>query len=112
MEFLSTSPARGTTEFITNGGTKTNISIHVPREGDDRVNLQRMVPRSISIHVPREGDDRLVWDHWKEFNGISIHVPREGDDGGTGNTPTTGKISIHVPREGDDGRLPDGRRHI
>ena len=33
----------------------------------------------ISIHVPREGDDG-GWTRINEEGGISIHVPREGDD--------------------------------
>ena len=55
----------------------------------------------ISIHVPREGDDR---DHSKTelINRISIHVPREGDDGDQNNPQVYHAISIHVPREGDD----------
>ena len=57
------------------------ISIHVPREGDDRVQrlLVGQIP-AISIHVPREGDDRPGHIAACQTAGISIHVPREGDD--------------------------------
>ena len=34
-EFLSTFPARGTTERLVNTVTDKQISIHVPREGND-----------------------------------------------------------------------------
>ena len=39
---------------------QTQISIHVPREGDDY--LRKLLDgdsRLISIHVPREGDDNV-----------------------------------------------------
>ena len=56
--FLSTSPARGTTQKAVDAVDGLNISIHVPREGDDRLSTKTIVrSRSISIHVPREGDD-------------------------------------------------------
>ena len=36
----------------------TDISIHVPREGDDIADThKRIIDTLISIHVPREGDD-------------------------------------------------------
>ena len=34
-----------------------DISIHVPREGDDVRGGRADGPAEISIHVPREGDD-------------------------------------------------------
>ena len=77
--FLSTSPARGTT-----------IGQGVP---------MRKIP--ISIHVPREGDDRFK-SHVSPHKSISIHVPREGDDVERDSVCCVGRISIHVPREGDD----------
>ena len=78
----------------------------------------------ISIHVPREGDDTGLEIENPDLK-ISIHVPREGDDGGRksmtpfretflSTSPARGttvfdsiwqyriNISIHVPREGDD----------
>ena len=36
---------------------QTEISIHVPREGDDDSYLLMIAGVHISIHVPREGDD-------------------------------------------------------
>ena len=55
--FQSTSPARGTTEQLRAHAAAENISIHVPREGDDVSNEIEMLKDVISIHVPREGDD-------------------------------------------------------
>ena len=56
------------------------ISIHVPREGDDRTKqLYARTDKSISIHVPREGDDQCLCFGYR-LRPISIHVPREGDD--------------------------------
>ena len=57
------------------------ISIHVPREGDDRYSRPRPATAlAISIHVPREGDDRRCLMSTGTAMRISIHVPREGDD--------------------------------
>ena len=56
------------------------ISIHVPREGHDRLYLVGLLDRlPISIHVPREGHDGVTMRHIQS-RGISIHVPREGHD--------------------------------
>ena len=56
-QFLSTSPARGTTLAAVDVVHQVVISIHVPREGDDYHVLRPLHPLRISIHVPREGDD-------------------------------------------------------
>ena len=57
--FQSTSPVRGTTWVLRLPLPGRSISIHVPREGDDLDELEKMVLEDdISIHVPREGDDR------------------------------------------------------
>ena len=58
-EFLSTSPAWGTT-------------LHPSR--------RRFFANTISIHVPRVGDDDLLLDSRGQRFFISIHVPRVGDD--------------------------------
>ena len=79
-KFLSTSPARGTTRFDYPGDSANNISIHVPREGDDTVTNLKNKMVNISIHVPREGDDLALPLSDQPETGISIHVPREGDD--------------------------------
>ena len=123
--FLSTSPAKGTTVQEADERTEDVISIHVPREGDDRLREALRAHMTISIHVPREGDDSLrscgvfcgglflstspakgTTENKIVSDGqvyISIHVPREGDDL-YGERPIGRHrvISIHVPREGDD----------
>ena len=100
--FQSTSPVRGTTTPVLAQGQDFQISIHVPREGDDFfVLFVHGVAVVISIHVPREGDDLAVLlQHLA--HPISIHVPREGDDPPLSAGPIQRWISIHVPREGDD----------
>ena len=55
--FQSTSPVRGTTYVSKYMLSNTGISIHVPREGDDKLGKKYLTNPSISIHVPREGDD-------------------------------------------------------
>ena len=102
--FLSTSPARGTTIGVAQHVGVYRISIHVPREGDDRdaQSLLRDVLR-ISIHVPREGDDSFIWRrNWERS--ISIHVPREGDDLRTAAEFCT--IRNFYPRPPRGGRRP------
>ena len=56
--FQSTSPVRGTTGWYQAYVQLANISIHVPREGDDNQMPEKIVNILISIHVPREGDDQ------------------------------------------------------
>ena len=58
QRFQSTPPARGTTLRKTQWKPSTFISIHAPREGDDRCHHQKEGVLMISIHAPREGDDR------------------------------------------------------
>ena len=78
--FQFTFPARGTTRDAEIKAEDAEISIHVPREGNDPVfRISSDFPRNISIHVPREGNDLTICflETGKE---ISIHVPREGND--------------------------------
>ena len=79
--FQSTSPARGTTEYLDAAACISAISIHVPREGDDWISHRfTVMAPPISIHVPREGDDLTERPATPVGMPISIHVPREGDD--------------------------------
>ena len=80
LVFLSTSPARGTTEDCEAVGIVTIISIHVPREGDDG-----STPASIRLTAyfyprPPRGGRLCGGDIDVPTTRISIHVPREGDD--------------------------------
>ena len=55
--FQSTCPARGTTGVGFTDNMGGVISIHVPREGHDRLRARYRRSHRISIHVPREGHD-------------------------------------------------------
>ena len=84
FDFLSTSPAWGTTH-------SNKFIIVIPR---------------LSIHVPRVGDDAPLNDAYHAGIKLSIHVPRVGDDGAPcGSAGGRQRLSIHVPRVGDDGFL-------
>ena len=78
--FQSTSPVRGTTWCY------IRISRHIvfqstsPVRGTTKLVEGSVVFIDISIHVPRAGDDPLMWHHKSRKRGISIHVPRAGDD--------------------------------
>ena len=102
-KFQSTSPARGTTRYSRIRGTETSISIHVPREGDDRTHdTNNVAVLRISIHVPREGDDI------QELSFKSMNLEFQSTSPARGTTVPCARherrvvISIHVPREGDD----------
>ena len=127
--FQSTSPAWGTT------GAKETVlcwwqyfNPRPPRGGRRDGKENRKSQRNISIHVPRVGDDetRKLYDHmWRLFQStspawgttpqffhcqddgkISIHVPRVGDDAlANVDFAVVLNISIHVPRVGDDFRF-------
>ena len=125
-QFQSTSPAWGTTTGKSTHTYIDDISIHVPRMGDDpyiravytflsyfnprpphggrlEYILELFKNKTISIHVPRMGDDRKNPSRLSNKQLISIHVPRMGDDlTQTGYIRRECRISIHVPRMGDD----------
>ena len=61
VKFLSTSPAWGTTSYGSIRKQSCEISIHVPRVGDDADGAVPCAVKYISIHVPRVGDDRAVF---------------------------------------------------
>ena len=102
--FLSTSPAWGTTEPALDLETANrNFYPRPPRGGRPVRASDYFAIHDISIHVPRVGDDNCAVLSHAVTGIISIHVPRVGDDG-----PPPGLcafllcISIHVPRVGDD----------
>ena len=124
--FLSTSPAWGTTNFLFVYFIDTEISIHVPRVGDDATLCSQGCGKSRHFYPrPPRGGRRRQSRGGRRRIPISIHVPRVGDDGlfdsfkvpvkqFLSTSPawgTTGirafngadiDISIHVPRVGDD----------
>ena len=103
IEFLSTSPAWGTTSSFSRSQRTCRISIHVPRVGDDApVPIQIGSQMSISIHVPRVGDDNA---HSVKRQFCPHFYPRPPRGGRPRPLPVAvarTSISIHVPRVGDD----------
>ncbi len=125
QQFQSTFPVWGTTSLITSYSTPSidfnprspcgerlgrwtrytatkKISIHVPRVGNDAINLRQLTQVQISIHVPRVGNDPGLFAYLLRRQ-ISIHVPRAGNDLLLAHIPALWiAISIHVPRVGND----------
>ena len=58
----------------------SQISIHIPRVGDDEGFQINLYEKFISIHIPRVGDDDKPPKEWYNIYNISIHIPRVGDD--------------------------------
>ena len=106
VQFQSTLPARGATEWLdvgfnvsrpfqstlpARGATATGtvyqpgyflISIHAPRTGSDASTQERFASRAvISIHAPRTGSDISFFRSSPSVD-ISIHAPRTGSDKG------------------------------
>ena len=129
-QFLSTSPARGTTVGFRCDTTVFNISIHVPREGDDilkqfagvgkmeflstspargttcRACTPGILRRYFYPRPPRGGRRSLdTSPYFAQL--ISIHVPREGDDCGTEVPPDP--PDNFYPRPPRGGRPPPSR---
>ena len=100
--FQSTSPVRGTTKNRQVIQDKTQISIHVPRAGDDEKILTILSRRFYFNPRPPCGGRQLHPHSSDSSRTISIHVPRAGDDTLTMTDYALIKISIHVPRAGDD----------
>ena len=74
MEFQSTPPARGATDYDRWNSYPVGISIHAPREGGDLRHFRRKLPAQIiSIHTPREGGDA---DNNTKVNANSYFNPR------------------------------------
>ena len=110
---------------IQGAGKARDISIHVPRVGNDFPDEFYLDPDNpqISIHVPRVGNDalrlygqpeglyfnprsprgerRIFFDFFNRFHPISIHVPRVGND-------VTGFPSISSPSSHFNPRSPRG----
>ena len=101
----STSLVRGTTENTQSFWAPKVISIHVPRERDDRADQNSTLSsRSFqSTSLVRGTTQYRCIIHI--FVSISIHVPRERDDHEPDELPGGFFISIHVPRERDDADL-------
>ena len=79
--FQSTSPAWGTTSYPLKGFRYAfYFNPRPPRGGRRRQAHKELYAREISIHVPRVGDDPHNTELFQLVFQISIHVPRVGDD--------------------------------
>ena len=100
--FQSTSPVWGTTITSSLDSHPADISIHVPRVGDDfRCSNKITSVQKFQSTSPVWGTTIIAERRIKSVN-ISIHVPRVGDDYPQKYHDNQGIISIHVPRVGDD----------
>ena len=126
LEFLSTSPAWGTTYVFHNATSiHVDISIHVPRVGDDGQRNGAVLPSrrflstspawgttpasfpvthgvDISIHVPRVGDDNSAFSPFGDLSEFLSTSPAWGTTRRRSLPTQPARISIHVPRVGDD----------
>ena len=123
-EFQSTLPARGATALCCVGGDATDISIHAPRTGSDRM-LDNQIARTFDFnprsphgerHVifpprafpadfnPRSphGERHFAIAVSRSDSRISIHAPRTGSDDLLSRRLFLFTISIHAPRTGSD----------
>ena len=80
LVFLSTSPVWGTTLLVCRSGTFFDISIHVPRVGDDVGIPVSCVEHHDFYPRPPCGGRQYGEPPGRERRCISIHVPRVGDD--------------------------------
>ena len=80
----------------------TEISIHAPRAGSDKMVAPLWAADKISIHAPRAGSDVDKQVLRRVIKGISIHAPRAGSDSQLSGVTSLVMISIHAPRAGSD----------
>ena len=81
IEFQSTLPARGATDYGTKWRCWEKISIHAPCTGSDPLALWRSAAHNrISIHAPCTGSDARRRCATRIAGNISIHAPCTGSD--------------------------------
>ncbi len=125
IAFQSTFPVWGTTSLITSYSTPSidfnprspcgerlgrwtrytatkKISIHVPRVGNDAINLRQLTQVQISIHVPRVGNDDFAFAFCFLLTNFNPRSPCGERPSRTALKPSPLFISIHVPRVGND----------
>ena len=81
-----------------------NISIHIPRGGDDFTDSQAPSKFPLFQSTSPVGGMTQIMGSPTGRAGISIHIPRGGDDCAIQDARRTAPISIHIPRGGDDGK--------
>ena len=124
-KFQSTCPVRGRTTQLKQAFRGPDISIHLPRAGQDyvergdaqgqprfqstcpvrgrtRTQLGNRAENQISIHLPRAGQDFRLAGRPGLLLPISIHLPRAGQDRTMAQRGRHARISIHLPRAGQD----------
>ena len=102
-KFLSTSPARGTTvRTQTSLPDREDFYPRPPRGGRRKGRCSAKRQGGISIHVPREGDDRRRFTFSRKAQPFLSTSPARGTTLCSTQNAAGRKISIHVPREGDD----------
>ena len=81
VQFLSTLPARGATDYDSDTGFWHWISIHAPREGSDVHSFIRHGSAAEFLStLPARGATPWAMPSASETISISIHAPREGSD--------------------------------
>ena len=101
--FQSTLPARGATLMAFDIETTPLISIHAPRTGSDNTKTNQSVSPAISIHAPRTGSDSTRPLSSRGFIFQSTLPARGATDLCAGDGLLL-HISIHAPRTGSDVR--------
>ena len=89
----------------------TDVSIHAPHAGSDRV---RVVPSSgggeVSIHAPHAGSDAGSREQVRSRQGVSIHAPHAGSDREGGQIPiSSARFQSTLPTRGATRRLVSSR---
>ena len=80
IQFQSTLPMRGETDFYRQQSEFVRISIHSPHAGRDKTPvIKNFLSQSISIHSPHAGRDAYLWQSCAR-DSISIHSPHAGRD--------------------------------
>ena len=103
LRFLSTSPVWGTTlEWVSSFDAETHFYPRPPYGGRHCDAVGIVTISEISIHVPRMGDDRKTG--WRKLGRINFYPrpPYGGRPCRDDYAPGDVIISIHVPRMGDD----------
>ena len=103
-DFYPRPPRGGRRGWTTCTASARNFYPRPPRGGRRKKERRRCRMNRISIHVPRVGDDNLQLAHWCCNRMISIHVPRVGDDAGSIAESLCGTKDFY-PRPPRGGRL-------
>ena len=100
--FQSPFPVRGTTSVLLFIEERSDVSIPVPREGNDFAAVTILgTEHSFQSLFPVRGTTVERYGT-KSGIGVSIPVPREGNDDDWRLPDSVSRVSIPVPREGND----------